>query len=340
MKHIWFAEWVKAYDCRDSLAVVTIWSDGQLVAAAPVRRVPFRFRGVKSKGLSFLYSEVTPRCNLIVADDDYVQPLMEQVLGLPDWDILYMKNLEAEVETTKRLMTFLRERRFGAGIQEEEGLQSPYLLTEGSFENYWSSFPKKRRKHLDRMCIKRLEKAEDHEVSQITTSGQFEQFIPTMFEISRKSWKSATDDHLKADSAEGRLYIGFTPIGIDRGLVTLYTIKVNGKVIGFEYLLSCKHRYSLIRCDYDEEFKYYSPGSNLRLAILKDLFDKNHICEYDLGGDAYSYKLEWCDSIRNHIKLWIGNNSLRGRAIMLSKNIVLPILRKAGLGNRRLGNSE
>jgi CelD/BcsL family acetyltransferase involved in cellulose biosynthesis len=332
MKHLWFSELVKAHNWQDMLSIVTIRSDRQLVAAAPVRRSTYRFGGLRFKGLSFLSSGVSPRCNFIVADHDYVELLAEHVIGLPDWVLFYATNLEASLETTRRFMSFLREGKSVAGIRIEDGLQSPYLLTEGSFENYWKSFPEKRRKYLERMCIRRLEKAGSHEISQIKDSEQFLKFMPTMFEISRKSWKSATDDHIIAESPQGRFYNGFTPIGIDRGLVTLYTIKVDGRLIGFEYLLTCNHEYSLIRCDYDEDFKYYSPGNNLRIAIVRDLFGEDHICEYDLGGDAYPYKLDWCDSIRKHIKVMIGNNTLRGKAIMFAKNKALPFLRREDLG--------
>ncbi|MCK4657852.1 MAG: GNAT family N-acetyltransferase [candidate division Zixibacteria bacterium] len=332
MKHLWFSELIKANDWQETLSIVTIWSDGQLVAVAPVRRSSHRFGGVRAKGLSFLFSDESPRCNFIVADLDYVELLAERVIGLPDWVLFYAMNLEASLETTKRFMSFLRDGKSVVGIRIEDGLQSPFLLTEGSFEDYWSSFPEKRRKYLERMCIRRLEKSGNYEISQITTSDQFLKFMPTMFEISRKSWKSATDDHIIAESPQGRFYSGFTPVGIDRGLVTLYTIKVDGRLIGFEYLLTCNRKYSLIRCDYDEDFKYYSPGNNLRIAIVRDLFDADHVCEYDLGGDAYPYKLEWCDSIRKHIKVMIGNNTMRGKAIMFAKNKVFPFLRREGLG--------
>ena len=331
-KHLWFSELVKAHDWQDSLSTVTMWSDGQLVAAAPVRRSTYRFGGLRFKGLGFLSSGVSPRCNLIVADIDYVEPLAEEVLGLPDWVLFYAKNLEASLETTKRFITLLHVGKSVAGIRVEDGLQSPYMLTQGSFEEYWNSFPVKRRKYLERMCIRRLEKAGHHELSQITNSEQFLKFMPTMFEISGKSWKSATGDHLFADSPQGRFYSGFTPLAIDRGLVKLYTIRIDGRPIGFEFLLTCNHKYSLIRCDYDEDFKYYSPGNNLRIAILRDLFGEDHICEYDLGGDAYPYKLEWCDSIRKHIKVMIGNNNLCGKAIMFAKNRICPLFRTEAQG--------
>ncbi len=185
MKHLWFSELVRAHGWQGSLSVVTMWSDGQLAAAAPVRRSTYHFGGFAFKGLSFLSSDESPRCNFIVADLDYVKLLAEEVFGLPDWALFYAMNLEASLETTKRFMSFLREGKSVAGIRIEDGLQSPYLLTEGSLEDYWSSFPEKRRKYLERMCIRRLEKAGDHEISQITNSEQFLKFMPTIPEVNK-----------------------------------------------------------------------------------------------------------------------------------------------------------
>ncbi len=331
MKHIWFTEWIKAYGCSDKLAVVTIWSDSQLVAAAPLRRTQLQFRGIKSRGLSFLWSPLSPRCNLIAERSDYIRPLVENILALPNWDVFVAKNMELELEVTARFAETLRECKADGSFQIEDGLQSPYMFTQGSFEDYWNSLPDKRRKHLERMSVKRLEKAGDYEISSVRSSKQFQEFMPAMFEISRRSWKSASDDHLQISDPEGRFYSSFTSAGIDLGLVALYTISIEGKLAGFEYLLSFNNRYSLIRCDYDEDFKYYAPGNNLRLAILRDLFGKEAVCEYDLGGDAYPYKLEWCDRIRSHVTMTIAGNSLLGRAIMVAKNKIMPSLRKLGI---------
>lgn len=144
-----------------------------------------------------------------------------------------------------------------------------------------------------------------------------------------------SDDHLTFDSPQGQLYVNFTPLALENDWVTIYTIRVNRQLVGFEYLLRHDNSYLLQRCDYDEEYSYYSPGNSLRIAILKNLFDKPETYEYDMGGDDDPYKLEWCGKIHKHVTVTLGNRNIKGRAVMFVKNKALPFLRslKGSLGN-------
>ncbi|MFH1892188.1 MAG: GNAT family N-acetyltransferase [Candidatus Zixiibacteriota bacterium] len=327
MKHRWFDQWIRAFEAQDSLAIVTAWRDGQLAGALPLHRRDFNFRGVRARGLSFLSSDFTPRCNFICVDNDLVMDLGDAAFSLQDWDIIYMGNLEEETAATNKFVKFLggKGQRFDSQIVE--GLHSPYLLTDGSWDDYWSTLPTKTKRHLERMCMRRLDKVEYYELVKIETPQQFEDFKQAMFDISAKSWKADSGDHLIADTPQGRFYSEYTPVALESGDVCLYVLKIEGTAVGFEYHLSCNDRHSMIRCDFDREYKYYTPGNGLRVLILKRMFAQKKACEYDMGGDAYSYKLKWTSNIRKHISITIGNSTPRGVIIMTAKNKILPKLR-------------
>jgi CelD/BcsL family acetyltransferase involved in cellulose biosynthesis len=125
----------------------------------------------------------------------------------------------------------------------------------------------------------------------------------------------------------GRLILRFTPIGLENSWVSLYILEIEGTAVAFEYFLRFNNRYSLIRCDYDRDYSYYSPGNSLRLLALRDMLCFNQQVEYDLGGDAYSYKLEWAERIRPHLTLTVGNKTAKGRIVMMAKNTIIPYVR-------------
>ena len=327
MKHQWFAELIKAYRLESSLSIITAWADGQLVAVAPIHRRLFVFRKIRVKGLSFLASHLTPRVNFITTDSALVAELVKHLLQLSGWDVFVVENMEVEIETTHKFLEFLDHHLGKHSCQIVRGLHSPYLTTEGSWEDYWNQLPPQRRKSLNRTCLRRLEKADSYEINRVTTPEAFKAFLQDMFEISRKSWKADSGGHLTFDSPQGQFFVNFTPIGLEHDWITLYTIRINNELIGFEYLLSCNNKYSGVRADYNEEYKYYSPGNSLRIAIVKDLFSKPETCEYDLCGNDEPYKLQWCRKIRKHVTITLGNCNIKGRTVMFAKNTVLPFLR-------------
>jgi len=330
MRHLWYTEVIKAYFANATLAVVTIKQDGLLVAAAPMRRTVYRIRGLGAKTLCFISTEITPRCNFIVADSDLLEPLVMSVIGAPDWDVLYAKNMEENAPTTKKFVELIGDSLHNHGSQVTEGLLSPYLHTSGSWEEYWQSFSKKRRRTLTTYSIKRLAEAGSSEISRIESQEEWQEFLPRMFEISAASWKVGTNDHLRPDTPEGRFYSSFTPTAFAFDQVLIYTLKIDGKYVGFDYYLKCGNSYTGARSDYDEQYKYYSPGNNLKLAAIRYLFEQEQECVYDLGGDAHQYKLDWGSDIRKHLSITIGNHTFKGRLIMAGKNKILPLFRSIG----------
>jgi CelD/BcsL family acetyltransferase involved in cellulose biosynthesis len=328
MRHLWFEEMARAYSLDGFLAVVTLWRDGQLAAVAPVYRNRQPFKGIRTKAISFIAGEPTPRCNFIAADVDLIEPLVGKMMNLSDWDILYLENMEEDAASTKRYLELLETDRYGSGFQSSEGLQSPFMTIRGSWDDYWNSLSKKRRKHLNKMCFRRLDKAASYRFKRIESGDEFEEFASNMIGISGKSWKSERGTHIQAESSEGRFYAGFTPKAMEQGLVAIYTIELNGRLAGFEYLLKSGCNYSATRCDFDQEFKYYSPGSNLKIAIIKHLSEMDGPCKYDLTGAAYQYKLEWCSEIRSHLTITVGNRNLKGRFVIMAKNSILPFVRR------------
>lgn len=327
MKHRWFDHWIRAFEVQESLAIVTSWRDGQLAGALPLYRRDFNFRGVHAHGLSFLLSDFTPRCNFICVDKALVSELANAAFSMPEWDVIYLGNMEEDTAATSEFLHLFSGRKQNFESQVVEGLHSPYLITEGSWDDYWGTLPTKTRRHLERMCLRRLDKARSCELVKIETPQQFEDFKETMFEISAKSWKADNGDHLIAHTPQGRFYLEYTPAALECGNVSLYVLEVDGIAVGFEYHLSCNNRHSMIRCDFDRKFKYYTPGNGLRALILKRMFAEEKPCEYDMGGDAYTYKLKWTSNIRKHVSITVGNHTPRGTIIMTAKNKILPKLR-------------
>lgn len=327
-KHQWFACWARAFGLDGRLAVVTLEQDGQLVAAAPLYRRPMSLKGLRVRGVSFLCGGITPRCNLLVKDPSYVEPLLRSVLQLPGWDLLELENLETETAVTGETIRLLEQRvvRFPYDLQASP--PAPYRLTSDSWDDYWNSLPSKRRHQLKLTTWDRLAKAESFEVVEVTTPQHFETWHQAMFDISAKSWKANIGTNLKPDSELGRFYLDFTPRALAEGWVYLLFLVVNGAPVGCFYLLRNNTRYAGVRTDYDESAKYYSPGNALRLHMLKHLHDRAEACEYDTGVGAAEHKLDWCDRLRPQCTLTIANRHLKGRLIMFAKNRLLPAWRR------------
>ncbi|HBC47712.1 MAG TPA: hypothetical protein DEO84_02195 [candidate division Zixibacteria bacterium] len=324
MKHQWFYEWIKAYQETDSLAIVTIWQDGLLVAAAPIHRKPLRFKKITARSLSFLSSGVSPRCNFIAIDKPSADNLFTAIFALSKWDLLSTDNVESTSAVTQYYLDYLVNHMQPHYI--EPGFQSLYLRSEGTWDSYWKSLSSNWRTNFKRYSLDKPGKVQSYEIRHLRTESEYQIFEPEMLKISEKSWKAEIASHLVANSALGRLYSCFTPIGLRNGWVYIPHLIINGEYVGYVYFLCYQDKYVGIRAEFDDSFKEFSPGNNLHLAIIKELYSSGRTCEYDLGPDA-AYKRNFCNLIKQHHNILVGNKNIKGRGIIFAKNHILPLMR-------------
>lgn len=324
-RHEWFDAWIRAYETDDRLDIETIWRDGLLVAIAPMQRVREHFRGIDARALHLLWSGVAPRGGVLVREAEDVEPLLESLTARRDWDVLVAPNLPDDAAATPRMLAWLKAHRIPH--QAAPGFASPYLAIEGSWDAHWSGLPRERRRYFTKKCVNRLEREGGHQFARVETRPDLEAFLPEMYALSQKSWKAGISSELHPKAPVARLLVDFAREGLEQGWVRIDTLRVDGRLIAFEYMLVGPDRHSVVRSDYDLDYKYYTPGNSLRLRVVRDLFESG-VAEYDLGGDPHPYKLDWCDRVRHHRTVTVANRTWRGRLILTAKNILLPAIRR------------
>jgi CelD/BcsL family acetyltransferase involved in cellulose biosynthesis len=325
LRHAWFDAWIRAYAAEERLAIETLWRAGRLAAIAPLQRTTQSFRGVRVRALELLWSAVAPRSGWIATRDEDVAALLDGLLERDDWDVLVAPNWPTDAATGSALLDAVR--RAGLAHQDVPGFRSPFLRIRGTWDEYWAGLPRERRRYLTKKCTNRLEREGDHEFRRIDTAEALEAFVPEMYALSEKSWKAGISAELRPDSPVAQLLVGFARDGLEAGRVRVETLRLHDELIAFEYMLVGSGRHSVVRSDYDLAYRYFTPGNSLRLHVLQQLFAEG-ATEYDLGGDPHPYKLEWCDTIRDHRTLTVANRTWRGRLVLGAKTVLLPALRR------------
>jgi CelD/BcsL family acetyltransferase involved in cellulose biosynthesis len=327
MKHEWFSCWIEAYAIGDNLTVVTIWQGSNLVAAAPLRRITETKSGIPIRSLKFLQSPVTPRCNMICTTIEEMQKLLEAIFALPNWDMLVLENLEEGMPGTQHLIQLIGSERDIRG-RVVDGRQSPFMAISGTWDDYLASLNSARRGYIKNECIKRLSKAKTHSLYRLHSAQDAENVFVVMYDVSGRSWKEAGGSAIGQLTAMQKFYELYTPVALRLGHIDVWVLEIESVIAGFDCCLTLGNNYSGIRSDYDIQFKYYHPGENLRIAVIKRLFDSGMPGEYDMGGDAALYKTKWATGIRRHLNVSIANNTWRAKGIDFSRHKLKPFLEK------------
>jgi len=319
MRHEWFECWIGAFHTTGSLAVQTTWSDGQLVAAAPMRIALQKRRGVRLRVLQFLQSSITPRCNLIVDPRTDHSEFFDSLFAIPGWDIMELRSIEMEQPISQALIEYLRRKR---DYTIETGVESPYEVLGGTWEAFCNSRPKRCRKSF-RNSANRLRKAGTHEIVVLETPDDFQRHFQDLLGISARSWKTEGGTDLPSTPKQADFYRNFSNIGAAEGLCIAYLLYLNGNPIAFDYYLRHERRLAGIRWEYDAKYKYYMPGTVLHARVIKDLLNKGESWEYDLCGMPTEYKSGFVRSLRRHVDITVGRPGVRGKFLILSKKALI-----------------
>ena len=325
MRHEWFECWINAFHKSGSLAVQTAWNNGELIAAAPLRIVLQKRRGVQLRILQFLQSSITPRCNLIVHPEANDDDFFDSLFIIPGWDIMELRSVELEQPISKRLIEYFHRNR---DYVIEPGLQSPYEALEGTWESFCGSRTMGYRKSF-RNSANRLNKAGNHEILVLKTPDDFDRHFDDLLSVSARSWKAEGGTDIPS-SPQAEFYRSFSRIGSREGLCVAYLLYLNGVPIAFDYYLRHNNRLAGIRWEYDAKYKYYMPGTTLHVQVIKDLLGKGEPWEYDLCGMPTEFKSGLVRSLRSHVDVTVGNPGVRGKFLIVLKKI-LAGLHKLGM---------
>ena len=110
-------------------------------------------------------------------------------------------------------------------------------------------------------------------------------------------------------------------------MLNIWILNLNNQPIAYEYHLTYKGKVHALRSSFDKNFKGLSPGSFLDYQIIKQLYQRGDICEYDMGGNADFYKLRWTKHYRKHQTVYIFRKEIYSRILYFLDNKLTPLLR-------------
>ncbi len=307
LTHEWFYAWAKSFAPVGALNIVIAREEGRICGIMPLLRERRRSGPLELTVLRSMSNLQTYKYNFVLpreSGQEVFESMLHLLRRICNWDLMELDYLPDDAQ----VVTFVRQMRgkrlFGA--RDEVGMESPYVAIEGTWEDYFDARDKKVRKNWD-YFERRLQKEGSVGLIEIADGQGLDQAVLDALEIEKSSWKGDHGTAISASAAETRFYLDLAQAMSRRQNFRLYFLALDGKKIAFDYCLSYKQSFNVLKTGYDPAFSKNSPGRVLHKTVLRGLYRDGGYSIYDLLGARDAWKEEWTQTVQTLLRLRLYN---------------------------------
>lgn len=318
VSHAWLLTWWESFAGERELYIITIRKAHALVAAVPMMRNHQRMYGFRVGSIESIYNPHTPRWDFIVADGLHNvvhQMVWNHLRSQTDCDMVAVRQVPDDSSTIPGIEQLARADGWLSG--QWAAPPSPYIPLNCTYDDLFNRLKGGYRYNL-RKRYERLSKVGPIDVEVITEKKAVREAMEDGLRIEAAAWKGTRGTAIVSDPAVTEFYIRLAERQADLGQLRLTFLRVGGKRISFNYVLSTQRKVYGVKIGYDPEYHTYSPG-NMHLNLILQDACAEQLAEYDFLGVDDEWKLDWTKSTHGHRWLFLFRNRTRSRLVHFLK---------------------
>jgi CelD/BcsL family acetyltransferase involved in cellulose biosynthesis len=153
----------------------------------------------------------------------------------------------------------------------------------------------------------------------VTGGEQLERALEECFALETLGWKGRHGSPIRSSPDTLQFYSELADDASSAGRFALYTLRLNGALIAFEYCLRHNGRLDLLKQSYHPSFGRHSPGNVLRVLLLQHEIAAGEISSYHIGLVS-EWKQRWATRLEPRCHVRIYDPGVRGTLAYLVKS--------------------
>lgn len=320
-RHEFLSAWLESFIPGSRLRIlVKRDEDGRLDAVLPLRAVRGSLCGVPVRKLITLSNAHSCRVDMLArSPEEAGAAMLGHLLGDRSWDVLVLK----DIPDGGRAHGILRAaHRAGLPTGRWISQRSPVIHLPDSEEEMLGRLDASFRRNMRRRR-RRLEER-GRVVLECHESGEgLEERLASCLAVEQSGWKGRRGTAILQDRRVRDFYARLASAASAHGYFTLYCLRLDDRVIAFEYGLTYGGVYYVPKLAYDESLSDCSPGVLLLHEVMRACLARG-VRAIDFLGDVAEWKLRWTQEALPHEWLFIFRDTRRGRALHRAKFSWLP----------------
>lgn len=324
-------DWIEAaleWQPRESSLCFAFAADtGDPAGFAPLVLVNQSVAGLPARTLQFVTVPDTQFVDIVCAPADanaFCTSLAALLIARKgQWDCLRLNYLSDADPNWQRLQEALAA--MGVACTAAPAGSNPFVDLSGTFDAYYGARSRSLKKAVN-LSTNRLAKLGTVSVDWLRGGEDIAAPLAEAIRVSAISWKHETGNSL--DQPGPQAFIErLTKSAARSGQLSLWLLRLDGKVIATEYQLIAGGNVHALRSDFDPAFAEASPGTFLNHHLLRQLFGQG-LRRYYMGPGSNAYKLRWTDVGESMYSLTAYSPTARGRLLQWLEQSARPLARR------------
>jgi CelD/BcsL family acetyltransferase involved in cellulose biosynthesis len=188
--------------------------------------------------------------------------------------------------------------------------RSPYIVLDGNWEDFQEALPTKLRRDV-RRGRRKLEEQGKLEFEMHDGRENLDVLLDEGFQIEASGWKGEMGTSINSQPETERFYRAVAEWAAKAGLLRLAMLRVDGRVVAFEYAIQDDRAYYLLKPGYDDSLKKLGPGNILLFETIAHSFSDG-LETFEFGGMDDPHKLRYTSLVRERLELQLFSGGASG----------------------------
>jgi CelD/BcsL family acetyltransferase involved in cellulose biosynthesis len=224
-------------------------------------------------------------------------------------DVIDVGPVQPRTALCVALMEAARSRRFPV-VEDAAGSEAVIDL-----RGPWTAFRRSLSQNLEKATARhqrQLQRLGELVFEEVSGGDQLASVLEECFRLEASGWKANHGLPILSGQDTLRFYTELAQRGAAAGVLAVYVLKLEGRLIAFEYCLRAGRRIDMLKISYAPDLARYSPGNVLRYLILKSEIERGRVVTYHMG-QASEWKLRWANRVDPLVRLRIYGRGVRAR---------------------------
>jgi CelD/BcsL family acetyltransferase involved in cellulose biosynthesis len=327
LSHEWFGCCWRAATPARRPEILLVEDSAGPVALVPLVHWSGALHGLPVRFVGMLNAPDTAFADWLIIGrpEPVIEAVMAELAARSDWDVMALNSLPASSLTLKALQGWLPGRYRWQPISP---LRSPYLNTTGTWEEFWTGTSQRFKKTV-RNVRNRLAKTGTISVEEHRAVAPDSLVFADLLGVSARSWKAQRALAIATMPGMVQFFRELTVHASARGWLRLWIMRLDGLPVATEYQLEADGRVHALRADFDAAMPDdLSPGTHLSAEIVRALFGRETVYEYDMGPGDDEYKSRWAGAAHDLGRLRVFRPGAYGTLLYTAEVRVVPTIRR------------